>query len=406
MSVIENLQTASFRAISFLVNVETKTGGKKVVTHEYVNNNKRFTEELGQLPPSFSIQAIIHGEDAIQRRFDLERVLNLPGLGDLVHPVYGNIKVKSTTFIVSSNQREIGRFNFTINFESSEENITVQPDISTNSAVSSAAEDARTSLFNAIEEDYLEPEIPDTVDDSGNKLTEILEDVNEEISSTVNAVQDNVSEFTQIINETLTDVFTIVQQGVKLKSALESVYGSALKVVNTPQSLYEAWLNITNFGFADIRGKVNTTYRVNKENNSSVMNEHTRVNALINLYEATVYRDFETDQDLQNAQDTLDELFTRLMRDFDEDIDTTLNVLAKDSDVRQKMSDLRTITRQVLEQKEKNVWKVVTINPGLSSMALTSYRYYESLDNLNLIKTLNPNINWSNANQEIQAVSS
>lgn len=405
MGTIEKLHPPSFRGITFLYSSETRTGGKKIAMHEFVNNDNRFVEELGELPPSFSIEAIVSGDDAIQRRLDLERVLTIPGLGTLVHPIYGNIQVKSTTFTVSSNQRDIGRFTFSINFERSEANVTVAPDIPTNSAVSGASEEARTALFDSLEGNYTEPQIPDTVDSSAVKLTEILDDVGGSISSTVNTIQEGVSEFTAIINEAKTEVFSIVQEGVKLKSALQEVYASALSVVSSAATLYDAWLDLIDFGSVDIQGDVNTVFRLNKENDLSVQNEHTRINALINLYEATVYRDYETDQDLQDAQDILDETFTKLMRNYDQDIDSAVNILAKDPNVRQKMSELRTIARQVIEQKEKNVWKVVQINPGLSSMALISYRYYASLENLSLIETLNNDVNWSNSDQEIQAVS-
>ena len=109
MSVLEQLQPASFRGIPFLVNAETKTGGKKTVTHEYVGSDKRFTEELGLLPPSFSIEAVIHGNEAISTRLLLEDALDEPGLGILVHPVYGAIEVKSTIYSVNSNQTKTSK---------------------------------------------------------------------------------------------------------------------------------------------------------------------------------------------------------------------------------------------------------------------------------------------------------
>lgn len=406
MPTIEKLQPGSFRGISFLVNTETKTGGKKTVTHEFVNSNERFTEELGELPPNFSIEAIVHGDDAIQRRFDLERVLNQSGLGDLVHPVYGLIKVKSTTYSVSSNQTRIGEYRFSIEFQSTKENLTAQPTPLTNSAVSKAAEDAREAVNNAIGDDYIKPIIPDTLTSSADKLDEIHTDVNGAISNNVGLVQDKVAEFNRTVNDGQTNVLTTVQQGVKLKDSLESLYNSAISVVNQPQILLGSWQALTDFGFTDIKGDVNTVYRLNKENNNSVMNEHTRIMSMVNMFEAAVYTEFQTDQELQSIKDILDLTYQRLMKDFDQDIDTgSVMVLAEDPDIRTTVAELRTKTNKVMNSKEQNVFRVVQIDPGFTSMPLTAHRFYGDIENLNLLKTLNPSVNWGNFNEPIQAVS-
>ena len=412
MSVFKQKYPASFRGVPFLVNTETKSGGKKVVSHEYVNNDERFVEELGKLPPSFTVQAIVHGEDAIQRRLDLERVLDIEGLGDLIHPIYGNIKVKSTTYSVTSRQNDTGRFDFSINFETSKVNITVEPDIVTNSAVSNSAKQARESLNNALEDGYIDPQTVSTRNSLADRFISVLDSVNENISAVVNPIQDNIATFTSVVNEAITEVNTVVSQGVKLKSSLEAVYESALAVVSTPQSLYEAWKDLTGFGSANTIGEINTVYRLNSENDQALMDEHTRITALINIYEATVYSDFQTDEDIDTANAFIDNTFTELMRNYDQvipqsdqNITESMNILAQNTDVRNSMSELRTITLKVMEQKEKNIWKVVDIDPGFSSMALISYRYYGNLSNIDLIKSLNNDINWSNSDSEIKAVS-
>lgn len=404
--MIEKLQPASFRGISFLVNTETKTGGKKIVTHEFVNSDERFTEELGKLPPSFSIEAIVHGDDAIQRRFDLERVLQDSGIGDLVHPVYGLIKVKSTTFSVTSNQTNIGEFRFSIEFQSTKENLTAQPTPVTTSAVSKAAEDAREAVNNAIEAEYIDPVIPDTLTSSSDKLDEIYTGLNGTISDNVGLVQGGIANFTRVVNDELTNVLTTAQEGTKVRTSLQSVYDAAIAVTNVPQTLFNSWKSTVTFGLEDLKGAVNTVFRLNKENNKSILNEHTRIMSMVNLFESAVYKEFQTDQELQDVQKLLDDTHQRIMKDYDQDIDTgSVRVLAEDPDTRKTIAELRTRTKKVLDSKEQTVFRVVSIEPGMSSMALTSHRYYGDLDNLDLIKSLNPSINWANFNEPIQAVS-
>lgn len=404
--MIEKLQPASFRGIPFLVNTETKSGGKKTVTHEFVNSNKRFTEELGELPPNFSIEAIVHGENAITERRNLERVLNMSGKGDLVHPVYGLLQVKSTTYSVTSNQTNIGEYRFSIEFQSSEENVTAQPSQVTKAAVSKATEDARVAVDDAIESNYIDPVIPDTLTSASDKLDEIYTDLNETISGNIGLVQDGIADFTRVVDTELTNVLTTAQQGSKVRTSLQSVYSAAIAVTNQPELLFNSWKNAINFGFDDLKGAVNTIFRLNKENNKSTLNEHTRMTSMVNLFESAAYMEFETDQELQEVKELLDDTYQRIMKDYDQDIDTgSVRVLAEDPDVRRTIAELRTITRQVLNNKEQTVFRVITIDNGFSSMALTSYQYYGNIDNLDLLTTLNPSINWANFNEPIQAIS-
>jgi prophage DNA circulation protein len=404
MSVFEKMYPGSFRGVPFLVESESREGGKKVAIHEFVNSDNRFTEELGKLPGIFTLEVVVHGDDAIQRRINLERVLQISGIGDLVHPVYGNIKVKSTTFNVNSNQRNIGQFRFSITFNSSKANVTVAPETETKSSVSNAAEDAREALNDALESNYANPEIPDTLESSGNKLDDIYEDVFSSVSGGVNLVQDKVSTFTRTVSEGRSKVFSIVQQGFIVKDSVKDLYDSALDVVNTPEDLLESWKRLVDFGFLDIQGLTDTVFRRNKENNKSSLNEHTRINALINTFEATAYTDFETETELDAAQKVLDDNYELLINGFDTGSDD-VESLAENPEVRKTMAELRTRTRKVLNDKDQNTWRVVDIEPGISSMALTSYRYYESLDNVDILRRLNTSVNAANFDTSIQAVS-
>lgn len=390
MSVIEQLQPASFRGVDFLVNAETKLGGKKTVTHEYVNSDKRLTEEMGKFPPSFMIEAIVR---TLQKRFDLERELDLPGLGTLVHPVYGSIEVKSTTYSVSSNQTRIGEFRFSINFEISEEKTSYIAPFLSPSSVSKLAEESRTALDNGLEAAYKIPSLPSILTAAASKVDSIYTNVSDAALAVQEPILTPYAEFTSFVSNARANVFLTVQKASAVKTSLSAMYSSALALVNTPQDLYDAWKSLLDFGFLDLEGKTNTVPRQEKESNRQRLNDHTKTTALINLYEAAVYRDYDTDNDLNAAQETLDGAYTNLAD------------LVLDADTRKTLANLRANTRKVFDQKLQNIWRVVNISPGKSSMALTAYRYYGNLDQLDRIKNLNPDVNYANFNQDIQAVS-
>ena len=63
MTILENLNVASFRGARFLIKSHSTSGGRKTVNHEYPNSDRRFVEDLGELQETFSIQGIIHGDN-------------------------------------------------------------------------------------------------------------------------------------------------------------------------------------------------------------------------------------------------------------------------------------------------------------------------------------------------------
>lgn len=395
---MEKLQPASFRGVPFLVEFETKTGGKKIVSHEFVNSDERFVEELGELPPSFTVDAIIHGEDAINERLNLERVLREPGLGELVHPVYGTLQVKSTTYSVTSRQTAIGEFRFSINFESSKENVTAAPAVESRFTVSKQAELARSAVNNVIPQQYSVPDTVSVYDAAKSKVESIYTTVRDSINTVVAPVEQNIAAFNSVVADGLDKVTSVIQDGSDLKTALEDLYLSAQNVVDLPNKLVSQWQDIIDFGFLEDDGPTNTVPRAAAENNRVLLNEHTRVTALVNLYEAYAYTAFSTDEELDKARTILNEAF---LDDFSSDA----GIVVQDPDVRDEVNKLRVITNEVFNQQEQTVWSIVQIEPGKTSMVLTTFRYYNSLDDVDTLRNLNPRVNAANFNEEITALS-
>lgn len=407
MNTIEDLSPASFRNIPFLVNSEQELGGKKTVTHEFVGSDKRFTEDsLGLLPPTFTIEAIVQDPDAITKRINLINALNQSGLGVLVHPVYGAVNVKSTIYTINSNQRGIGEFRFSIPFERSEAVVTAAVAPATFSAVQNSAENSRTKLGDAFENAFVSPILPEELTETAEKAESIYDEVLEVSKSALNVIQSKVATFTSFVSDSKADVLTIVQIPFSMKNNLESLYSSALDIVNTPGDLYDMWNRLIDFGFLDIRLPIITESRRISEGNKSVLNEHTRIEALINSYEAGADREYETTDEIATTREELNAAHERIMEEYDDDIDTdNVPVLAEDPDLRTAIADLRTNAEQILNEKEQNAWRVIQVDPGRSSMALTAYRYYGNIDNLDIVRELNPNANHADFDETINAIS-
>ena len=404
MSVFQELYPASFRGVPFLFASETKSGGKKTVSHEYPNSNRRFTEELGEIPPTFTIEAII--KDGLQKRYDFEAALNLEGIGTLVHPIYGILEVKSTTYSVTSNQTRVGEFKFSINFETTAPSVSPTSEGPSPADVSSKANDAQESIDKSLGESYAEPTSSSALEAAANKLDEVFSGISSQINNVINPIQENVAAFTKVTNTAQSGVLTLAQKGETVKGSLQAVYSEFLQIANSPEDAIVAWENLTTFGLADPPSPTDTFKRIQTFTNESLLNQHTRLNSLGRAYESVSYTEFTTDEQLLKFQAFLEQTYISLLQESIKEVSGAQTPqLALDADVRLSFATLRSTTQQVINEKLENVWKIVDISPGLSSMALTAYRYYGDIDNLGVLFILNQDQNVSGFSDPIKAVS-
>lgn len=89
----DRLVGASFRGVPFKTEDESATAGRRVETHEFVNRDKPYTEDLGKVTSRPKFSAYVVGDDCYEQRDRLIEALNKPGPGTLIHPAYGEMSV-------------------------------------------------------------------------------------------------------------------------------------------------------------------------------------------------------------------------------------------------------------------------------------------------------------------------
>lgn len=89
----DRLVEASFRGVPFKTEDESQTAGRRVETHEFVNRDKPYTEDLGKATSRPKFSAYVVGDDCYEQRDRLIEALNKPGPGTLIHPAYGEMSV-------------------------------------------------------------------------------------------------------------------------------------------------------------------------------------------------------------------------------------------------------------------------------------------------------------------------
>jgi len=116
MSWRDQLQDASFRGVSFLIDGHETDFGRRVVVHEYPFQDLPETEDLGQRATRFSLNAYVLGPDYFPVRDQLYDALNQAGAGTLVHPYLGRVQVVVLDVRLTETTRQGGVARFDVRF--------------------------------------------------------------------------------------------------------------------------------------------------------------------------------------------------------------------------------------------------------------------------------------------------
>lgn len=104
----DQLQPASFRGVPFEVENDSSPAGRKTQTHEFVQRDQPFVEDLGRVTREFKLTAFVGGADCFQKRDALLAALDKPGPGELVHPWLGKLNVTAGEGCEYSHDRSEG----------------------------------------------------------------------------------------------------------------------------------------------------------------------------------------------------------------------------------------------------------------------------------------------------------
>lgn len=108
---------ASFRGVTFLVEASERTGGRRVVTHQFPLRDDPFREDLGRDARTFHVDGYVLGDDYLTQRDALLAALeDVAGPGELVHPYYGVKRAICEKLSVHEAKDEGGIAKFSLEF--------------------------------------------------------------------------------------------------------------------------------------------------------------------------------------------------------------------------------------------------------------------------------------------------
>ncbi len=116
MSWIDQFRPGSFRGVGFEIVSHDAEGGRRLALHEFPERDAAFAEDLGRRPRRFRVEAQVRGPDYHEKRDRLQRVLEEPGPGTLVHPFLGTAEVVVESFTLREEVRRLALASFSIQF--------------------------------------------------------------------------------------------------------------------------------------------------------------------------------------------------------------------------------------------------------------------------------------------------
>lgn len=155
---------ASFRGVPFFVEVVERSGGRRIVVHEFPLRDAPFVEDLGRKAIGFRVEGYVVGDDYLDQRDALLEALEKEGVGELVLPSYSANKngtsrgpIRATVSSVSTREsRDAGGFaTIAIEFAEAPTQVPVPVSVSDLPAKVSLSADAALGAVQAgLEEAY------------------------------------------------------------------------------------------------------------------------------------------------------------------------------------------------------------------------------------------------------------
>lgn len=413
MSRLTGLLPASFKSVAFYVRSEVLTeGGRRIVLHDYPNSSERFVEDLGELPPKFTVTAFISGPNFLNLSDQLELKLKEKGAGDLVLPNFGKLKAFALPYRKDASQISVGEIRFELSFVVGKAISGPARAPVTVEKVYSTGDTARDAINNALENKWTEPTKANNALAAQYDLKQITAAVQK-----LNTSLKNVSSVNKIVDYIDLNTPTIVRDTITLKNAVGDLWQTVSVGLSNGAGLSDILL-LTQFGSAlslslsDIRSastsatatsestniplwNETTSARIIRNDNRLALCNHARLSALTIAYEQAADTTYSNDAQLDEVRKTLEEQHQRLMRDDTDDVD----FLQSQPAVRFAIEDLRLAALEVLDQKDQTIFDLTTINANVPIPAyVLAYNLYaeefetsdEITERTTLIRNLNP----------------
>ena len=367
-----NLLASEYNGFRFLWESEDESGGRKLIIHEHPNSNAVTIQDMGGIPQTFTVNAIVGGSNYLADSEKFRNILVEGGEGELVLPNFGIHKVRLESYTRRTSQKQIGKIDFTLTFKLMEMTGLKGEQFVTQQDVYNGYLEANDALADALLDAWEKPST------NANRKSAISDtksfiDSAKEVAKTVNDAVRQAEKLAGMVEEAVmtAELYAklMVEEGVL--AALASAVGvgsSYQKVVdmidwgkNLPNRLVQLVEVFGGVDFTDTKDwniplwEELTPEREERNSNRRATVDTARANAMIFLLNDVVEIDFDTSSEIQIIQNQLQEFFEALTTQEDSDIFTN-------QDFMEKLLALKESSFGYLEQTQSELFYTATVN--------------------------------------------
>ncbi|KKL68731.1 hypothetical protein LCGC14_2122050 [marine sediment metagenome] len=379
MALIDTLNAASFKGVKFLARRTSATGGRKTVTHEYPNTDRRFVEDLGKLQKIFTIDGIITGSQNTyaQKRDALITALESEGNGLLVHPFLGQQEVVSTTYSLSEDDSSIGEARFSMTFQKADLNIFPTQSGNNISEINQSLGNVLASSEQDVINDWdVNLSSSPNYDAAQRKLGEVSPAFADAVQR-VTKDSAAISTFNAVLSEFDSNINSNIVNSTALATDITSIFNSAAEVASGPDQLLNLFDFLFTFGDDDTVAAPITIDRVQRNLNNTTINNAIQINSLAEGYVGASQIEYETSDQLVLVRESLETQYQKV------------SAGELSNATREELTTIRNQTRISFENQLVNLPRLIDVTIMTQPITTLTYAFYGDLDRLDTINNLN-----------------
>ena len=382
MTILSGFQKATFNGAEYyLRSAGNPALGRKTVNHEYVNAG-RYIEDLGPKLGIYTEEAEIMDitwSGYSSKKKKLEKALSTPGLGVLVHPVYGRKKVvvHEANILEENYISDLNCAKYKLTFYESDNNIFPTSKDGNKNFINrlydSIFGDNQGVLAEAVSFYNQGIEVFNDARDTIQDLTGLINDT----VSTINGVADEVSAFVSDISNFQASLTSLMQTPATLASRFSQIFNQISVITDNFGDLFNTALNMVGLGNNRTPITGNSTRSQTINNNRLAVYSYNDVAATTLAYEVATNLTYNSQEDLDTVQKRLDAAFATLDPDL---IDET---------VYYNLQNLRNQVRLYLQTIRLNLANIVTLRTNNIPSSILAYNLYGDSSRASEIISLN-----------------
>ena len=389
------MQRASFRGVEFLWDNLSTSSGRKNVTFEYANSDKRNIQDLGLLKKTYTIQAVIYNRRSIidlvrQRDYYTWRdafisALEQKGPGALIHPTFGRKTVSIVdAYLANESQIDVGICRFTVTFAEVDDQILPTSSSNNKDIIDRISDSAIGRVARTIQNGMRVARI------AAANVRDVIGNIRQ-ISNTFNGIRGRFGSGARISDIALDTIRAVDDNAPSLAvnpTDLANATGTLLIQSNEysddPDDKFEISTELYDFGDEDFEQFQESILTPTAQseiavNNRLVLDQAVQTGGLINSYRNIPLMDLSDDEKIRVATEVVEAQFDKVNQ-FDK----------LEPALRDDLARLKVETTRFINTAAESAFRVEDVNVETTSMELLAYRYYGSADNVARLIELNP----------------